>query len=265
MARRKDSPQSALSARIARMGRRRSTSGSTGQKAPGRIAQMRQIYTTTRANDPNLNWVLLLVFLVAFGVLVIVGLLIGHLVYCAILGILFGVLAAMIVLGRRAETAAYRSIEGQPGAAGAALSSLRRGWYAEREPVAAEASRRGSAARDISAAAMVFRAIGRPGVVLVAEGPKGPATRLAESERKKVVRVTGQGVPVHVLRVGQGEDTVPISKLTKRVGKLKPALTKAEVAAVNKRLKALGGMKPPVPAGVDPNRVRMDRRGLRGR
>jgi hypothetical protein len=46
---------------------------------------------------------------------------------------------------------------------------------------------------------------------------------------------------------------------------MKPVLTKAEVAAVNKRLKALGGMRPPLPAGVDPNRVRMDRKAMRGR
>ncbi|HET8601284.1 MAG TPA: DUF4191 domain-containing protein [Segeticoccus sp.] len=263
MARRKDSPQSALSQRISRMSRR-SRKGSDGAKVPGRFAQMRQIYTTTKANDPSLNWWLLLAWLVPFGVLLIVGFIVHHPLYFGVLGIVFGILAAMIVLGRRAESAAYRSIEGQPGAAGAALSSLRRGWYAEREPVAAEASRRGNA-KDVSSAAMVFRAIGRPGVVLVAEGPKGPALRLAESERKKVVRVTGQAVPVTIMRVGRGDDTVPINRLTKRVSKLKPVLTKAEAAAVNKRLKALGGVKPPVPAGVDPTKVRMDRKGLRGR
>jgi hypothetical protein len=99
----------------------------------------------------------------------------------------------------------------------------------------------------------------------VAEGPKGPAIRLAESERKKVTRVTGGNVPITVLRIGQGDDAVPVNKLTKRITKLKPTLTKAEVSAVNKRLKALGGLKPPVPAGVDPTKVRMDRKGLKGR
>ena len=43
------------------------------------------------------------------------------------------------------------------------------------------------------------------------------------------------------------------------------ARAKAEVAAVNKRLKAMGGLRPPLPAGVDPNRVRMDRKAMRGR
>jgi hypothetical protein len=46
---------------------------------------------------------------------------------------------------------------------------------------------------------------------------------------------------------------------------MKPVLTKEEVSAVNKRLKAMGGLRPPLPAGIDPNRVRMDRKAMRGR
>ena len=38
-----------------------------------------------------------------------------------------------------------------------------------------------------------------------------------------------------------------------------------DVAVVQKRLRALGGMKLPVPAGMDPNRARVDRRSMRGR
>ena len=45
----------------------------------------------------------------------------------------------------------------------------------------------------------------------------------------------------------------------------RPKLTKQEVAEVNKRLTALGGVKLPVPKGVDPMRARPDRKGMRGR
>lgn len=266
MARRKDSEQSPMPTKPSRLslrGRRKADTAPK-DKAPGRIAQMRQVYTSSRATDPNIGWWMLLAGLVVLAVMMIIGFFLGHPVYFSVLGIPLGVLAAMVVMARRAERAAYKSIEGQPGAAGAALGALKKGWYAEREPVAAEASRRGGT-RDLGNAAMIFRAIGRPGVVLVAEGPKGPALRLAESERKKVTRVTGQTVPVTVMRIGADDDAVPVNRLTKRIGKLKPVLTKAEAAAVNKRLKALGGARPPVPAGVDPNRVRMDRKGMRGR
>jgi len=167
------------------------------------------------------------------------------------------------VLSVRAKRAAYKSIEGQPGASGAALSSLRKGWFFEQQPVAAEASRAG----DMSSAAMVFRATGRPGVILVVEGPAARATKLGEAERKKVSRVAGPNVPVTVIRVGEGgsEDEVSVRKVAGKLQRMKPVLTKEEVAAVNKRLKALGGLRPPLPAGVDPNRVRMDRKAMRGR
>jgi hypothetical protein len=234
------------------------------QKKQGRLSQIRQIYTSSKVVDPSIGWWVLGTFL---GVLV-VAFLLGKLaggsawVYAVILGLPTAFLAALIVLSRRAERAAYRQIEGQPGAAGAALSALRRGWYVEQSPVAIEASRGG----DPSSAAMVFRAVGRPGVVLIGEGPKARSQKLLAQERKRIERVA-PGVPVHALRIGEGggEDEVPIRKVSSVIQRKKPALTKAEVAAVNKRLKALGGVKPPIPPGMDPNRVRMDRKALRGR
>jgi hypothetical protein len=167
------------------------------------------------------------------------------------------------VLSIRAKRAAYKSIEGKPGAAGAALSSLRRGWYFEQQPVAAEAGRAG----DTSSTALVFRATGRPGVVLVAEGPPARATKLAEAERKKISRIAGTSVPVTVIRVGEGggQNEVSVRKVAGKLQRMKPVLTKEEVSAVNKRLKAMGGLRPPLPAGVDPNRIRMDRKSMRGR
>ena len=137
---------------------------------------------------------------------------------------------------------------------------MRRGWFYDQQPVAAEAVRPG----DMSSAALVFRATGRPGVVLVAEGPPARAARLAEAERKKVARVA-PSVPVTVLRIGDAEGEVSVRKLASRLQRMKPVLTKDEAAAVNKRLKALAGSRPPIPAGVDPNRVRMDRKAMRGR
>ena len=46
---------------------------------------------------------------------------------------------------------------------------------------------------------------------------------------------------------------------------MKPVLTKAEVSVVNKRLKSLGGLRPPLPKGIDPTKARMDRKAMRGR
>jgi len=234
----------------------------TTPKKPGRVAQVRQVFTAAKAVDPQIGWWMALAFLGVLLVAVVIGVLTHFLVFAIIIGIAFAALAATIVLSRRAERAAYRQIEGQPGAVGATLSSLRRGWFFDQQPVAADAAR----ANDMASAAMVYRAVGRPGIVLIGEGPPARAQKLLAAERKRVERVA-PGVPVVLLRVGDGDGDgeVGIRKLTTRVQRLKPVLTKDEVSVVNKRLKALGGMRTPVPKGVDPTKARMDRRSMRGR
>ena len=236
---------------------------SSEPKKVGRFAQIRQVFTAAHSVDPLIGWWMALAAVGTLVVMAGIGLLVSMLVYFLILGVPMAALAASMVLSFRAKRAAYKSIEGKPGAAGAALSSLRKGWYFEQQPVAAEAGRAG----DMASAAMVFRATGRPGVVLVAEGPAARATKLAEAERKKITRIAGASVPVTVLRIGEGggKDEVSVRKVANKLQRMKPVLTKEEVAAVNKRLKAMGGLRPPLPAGVDPNRIRMDRKAMRGR
>lgn len=229
-------------------------------KGQGRIAQIRQIYQATKATDPAIGWWMLLAFLGTVAVFVLIGFLFDLPLIFGLFGLLFGPLAATIVMSRRAERAAYASIEGQPGAAGAALGSIRKGWYTDREPVAADVARGG----EIANAAVVYRALGRPGVVLVGEGPAMRVEKLLLSEKKRVERVA-PGVPVTTFRVGRGEGEVPVGKIANKVQRLRPKITKDEMSLVNKRLKALGGLRAPLPKGVDPTRARMDRRALRGR
>jgi hypothetical protein len=245
---------------------RKKSAKSTAPKKGGRfrqLGQIREVFTAARSVDPLIGWWMALAAIGALAVMVVIGLLVNRTIYFLILGLPLAALAASMTLSIRAKRAAYKSIEGKPGAAGAALSSLRKGWYFEQQPVAAEAGRAG----DMASAAMVFRATGRPGVVLVAEGPAARATKLAEAERRKISRIAGASVPVTVLRIGEGggKDEVSIRKIANKVQKMKSVLTKEEVTAVNKRLKAMGGMRPPLPAGIDPNRVRMDRKAMRGR
>jgi hypothetical protein len=230
------------------------------EKKQGRLSQIRDVYRVSKQADPLIGWFMLLSFLVVFGVLLVIGFLVKLPWIFGIFGVLFGVLAATIIMSRRAERAAYSQIEGQAGAAGAALTSIRRGWYTDREPVAADVARPG----DINSAAMVYRALGRPGVVLVGEGPKSRVQKLLATEKKRVERVA-PGVPVTTMRVGSGENEVPLPKLASKVQRLKPQITKDEMALVNKRLKALGGLRAPLPPGVDPMRARMDRKALRGK
>ena len=231
---------------------------------PGVFAQFKQVFEMTRSNDPQaMAWVAG-AFAVVFLLFLIVGFAIGHPIYLGLIGLLLGVAVALFVLGRRAKTAAYRQIEGQPGATGAVLTELRRGWRVEQEPVAAEMGR-SRQVRDLSGAAMVFRAIGKPGVVLLAEGPRGSASKLLEAERRRTARVLGPEVPVHLMRVGNDSDATPVTEVTTAMNKLPKLLTDDEIEKVTKRLRALGPARPAVPAGVDPRKARVNRAAMRGR
>ncbi|HRC64381.1 MAG TPA: DUF4191 domain-containing protein, partial [Dermatophilaceae bacterium] len=236
------------------------SSSTAAPKKPGRIAQLRTVLQQSKALDPKIVWWMAGAFVLTLAVIVGIGWLVNWPVYAAILGLPLAALAATIVMSRRAEGAAYAKLEGQPGAAGAALSSLRGGWFTSSEPVAVEGARSGSMAD----AALVYRAVGRPGVVLVAEGPEARAQRLLLAEKKRTERVA-PGVPVTVYRVGSGkeEGVVEIRKLTSKVQRMRATLSKDDVLKVNQRLRALGGVKLPVPQGIDPARARPDRKGMR--
>jgi len=237
-------------------------SSTAAPKKPGRIAQLRTVLQQSKALDPKIVWWMAGAFVLTLAVIVGIGWLVNWPVYAAILGLPLAALAATIVMSRRAEGAAYAKLEGQPGAAGAALTSLRGGWFTSSEPVAVEGARSGSMAD----AALVYRAVGRPGVVLVAEWPEARAQRLLLAEKKRTERVA-PGVPVTVYRVGSGkeEGVVEIRKLTSKVQRMRATLSKDDVLKVNQRLRALGGVKLPVPQGIDPARARPDRKGMRGR
>ncbi|GAA2722658.1 DUF4191 domain-containing protein [Cellulomonas aerilata] len=224
------------------------------QKKPRWYNQVWQAYTMTRREDPAVTWLILGAFVGVLLLFVLIGLVWFSWVYTLLLGIPFALLAAMFILARRAETAAYSQIEGQPGASRAALGTIRRGWNFPDDPVAV----------DPRTQDLVFRGVGRAGVVLIGEGPAPRIGRLLESERRKTARVL-PNVPITLLQVGRDEGQVPLRKLPRTVQKLKPTLTKQETAEIIKRLTALGAVRLPVPKGIDPMRARPDRKGMRGR
>lgn len=221
----------------------------------GRIRQMIQVFRYTQAADRSTLPLMLAAF--AGTVLLAVALLwiFGHPLYGLFVGIAFGVLAAMFVLARKAERAAYSRIAGQKGAALAAMQSIRCGWNVEDEPCQI----------DPRSQDMVFRASGRPGVALVVENSNGRVLKLLRKEAQRLDKVL-PNVPVHQIVVGDGDGEVPLPKLAGHMARLKPVLTKDEVAQVGKRLRAMPGpIRQAIPKGVDPMRARPDRRAMRGR
>jgi hypothetical protein len=221
-------------------------------KEPGRVKQLLDVFTMTRKVDSALIWWMLLAFLVPLAIGIVLAVLAASIfgaILWVVLGVVSGFLATLIVMNRRAERAAYARMEGQQGAVGAVLrATLRRGWRGSEIPVAVNPRTRDA----------VYRAVGRPGVVLIAEGPKGRTQRLVDEERRKVTRVA-PNVPVSVLRVGSDEGGIRLGQINRNLGRMKGKLTRAEVLAVSNRLESLAGGVP-VPKGIDPTKTRPVRR-----
>jgi len=194
----------------------------------GRIKQIRMAAGMVRKANP---WALPIVALIGVGILavfVIVGLVFGLFFFFLPLGILSGLMGALIAFGRFAQSAQYSTIEGQPGAAAAILQSMRGGWTVT--PAVA-------ANRNMD---VVHRAVGKPGVVLVGEGSPSRLPSLLAAEKKRISRVA-YDVPIYDLQVGDEEGQVPIRKLQRKVMRLPRNLKGQAVAELNFRLKALPG------------------------
>jgi len=223
---------------------------------PSRIKQIRQSYQMTKQSDPKIGLVLLGWFL---GVGIIAFLLVFFFVsgpaFAAIFAILCGLLAALIIFGRRAQRAALSQIEGKPGAAVAALGMLKRGWNVNPQPIAFTKQ------QDI-----VSRVVGPPGIVLIGEGNPNRLKSLMSAERVKHQRVASEA-PIHEVIVGDGEGQVPLGKLTRHVTKMKREIEPAQMTDLLARLRALDASRQqvPLPKGPVPTSMKGMRGNLRGR
>ncbi|MBD0746985.1 DUF4191 domain-containing protein [Streptomyces sp. CBMA152] len=217
---------------------------------PGRLKQIALTYKMTRKADPKVGLVVAAVGIVTFGAFLAFGFWLGHPIYLGILGFLLAFLAMAIVFGRRAERAAFGQMEGQPGAAAAVLQNIGRGWTTT--PAVAM-----NRSQDV-----VHRAVGKAGIVLVAEGNPNRVKSLLAAEKKKMARIVVD-VPVHDVMVGDGEGQVPLKKLRTTLLKLPRVLAGPQVTAANDRLRAMGDLMSnmPLPKGPMPKGMRMPRGG----
>ncbi|MCW2760480.1 MAG: hypothetical protein JWR85_681 [Marmoricola sp.] len=217
---------------------------------PGRIKQIRQSYTMTKTSDPRIGWILAGVFLLgALAGFAVMLLIFQTLVFAIVFGVLVGLLATLIIFGRRAQRAAISQIEGKPGAAAAALGMLRRGW--KTEPAIAVTKQ-----QDV-----VTRVVGPPGIVLIGEGNVNRLRPLLTSERRKHERVASE-TPIHEIVVGHEPGQVPLGKLTKHVTKLGKELKPAQMTDVLARIKALDANRSAIPMPKGPMPTSM--KGMRG-
>jgi hypothetical protein len=198
----------------------------TDPASAGRIKQIRMVAGIIRKSNPRALPLVALAGIGVIAVFVIVGLVTGLVGLLTPLGVAVGLMVAMLLFGRYAQSAQYKAVEGQPGAAAAIMQSMRGGWTVT--PAV-------SANRSMD---VVHRAVGRPGVVLVGEGSPNRLASLLAAEKKRVSRVAFD-VPIYDLQVGDEEGQIPIRKLQRKMMRLPRNLKGPAVADLNFRLKAL--------------------------
>lgn len=206
--------------------------------------QIFQAFKMQRKEDKGLiPWMLgsfLLIVAVVFGI----GWLLDIHWFVLPVGIAFGLLAAVIIFGRRVQKSVYGKAEGQPGAAAWALENMRGRWRVT--PTVA-----GTTQLDA-----VHRVIGRPGVILVAEGSPHRVKGLLGQEKKRISRLIGD-TPIYDVIVGNDEGQVPLKGLQKHLMKLPNNLRPNDIDSVEKRLAALANRGAAMPKGPTPQGVKM--------
>jgi hypothetical protein len=205
-----------------------------------RFQTFRDAYAVTKQVKPWISIALIAVFLVTWAIGIGIGIAIGQPVYLGFVFLPIALLAAMLLFTRQAGSAAYVSIEGQIGAGASVLMSIRKGWTTT--PAVAVSRNQD----------MVYRSVGRAGIVISGEGSDS-VRQMMSDERKKAERFA-PGVPVIEILIGNEENRTPIKKLQREMRRLPKKLTAHQMREVRARLKAVGGMSMPIPKGPMPTR-----------
>jgi hypothetical protein len=204
-----------------------------------RAKQIRQAFTITRQSDPRLIWFMLAGFLLPVALLVAIGQVVGSPVALGILGALLGVVGATLVFGRRVQRTMYAQAEGQLGAGAFVLQRMRGDW---RVTPAVGFNREQD---------LVHRVLGRPGVVLVAEGSPTRVRALLATEKKRLSRVVGE-TPVYDVIIGNDAGQVALKDLERHFLKLPRNIKPKTVNELDRRLTALANAQGPLPVPKGP-------------
>lgn len=218
-------------------------------KMGDRVRVIRDNYRMAKEYDPKLGWILLAILVVGLGAFIALGVTTGNIFTWLIVGVSTVIVVVSIVFSRRAMRSAYKSIEGQPGAAVAIVQNMSKAGWGITAGVAANKHQD-----------LVHRAIGRPGIVLIGEGTSPALPALLASEQKRTKRFVPDA-PISELIVGTEEGQVPIAKLDKHLRKMPKVLAPGEVTAMRKRLDALAAAPLPIPKGPMPKSGRVPRGG----
>lgn len=223
--------------------------------APAKRRWYQNLADAYRVTARTYSWigvVLIAIPVVIIGLAVLISITSGRWVWPILISIMLALLVDMIVLSLLLRPAMYKQLDGTVGSVYSVISQIKRGWVVREEPI--------QVTRDQD---LIWRLVGRPGVIFISEGPTSRVMPLMVAERKRVNRIA-KNVPVHFIQVGPGEGQIPLGKLNRAINKLPAKLTRHEVPAVAARIDAVGNKGLPIPKGIDPTNTKMNRRALRG-
>ena len=158
------------------------------------------------------------------------------------LGILTAVILVLVVLNLRSTKAMMAEAEGKPGAAAQILEMMRGDWRVT------------PALASTTSFDFVHLVIGRPGVILLAEGNPNRVRGLLGQEKRRLSKVIGNA-DMRDYIIGNEEGQVPLAKLRVTLMKLPRTISAKEVNALDTRLKALTA-RPQMPKGAIPKNMR---------
>ncbi|CAI9399840.1 MULTISPECIES: DUF4191 domain-containing protein [Aestuariimicrobium] len=219
----------------------------------GTVRQLTETYKRTQEYDKALPWMLLGAFLVALVVFLVVGLIVQPWWMWLLLGISFGLVAAMLVLLWRVRKATYARFDGQAGSGEVALSMLDKKKWTTTPAIT------GTRQLDV-----IHRALGPSGLFLIAEGDPNRLKSLLSTEVRRHEQATN-GVKVITIQMGSKPGQVPLNKLADHLKKQPKTLDAARLADLQSRLRALDTMRNKLPIPKGPLPTRGSRSSLRGR
>ncbi|WP_249997705.1 DUF4191 domain-containing protein [Actinoplanes sp. M2I2] len=212
-----------------------------------RLKQIGQVFSFTAKQDKWFVPLLAAAVLIPLAITVVLVLLAGW-IYLPI-GIMVTLLAAVIVLNLRSNAAMMNAAEGQPGAAASLMENMRGDWRVR--PAAASTTQYD----------MVHVVVGRPGVILLAEGNPQRVRGLLGQEKRRLSKVIGNA-PLYDYVIGTEEGQLPVRKLRSTMMRLPRNLTGKDVNSLDKRLGALMA-RPQMPKGAIPKNMRPSKGAFR--
>ena len=249
------------------------------QKKQSTWSIIKTMYTYTAKVDKPLPWLLALCFIVPIAVFVVLGLVfhwnVVSWVLFMVLAVMLGLLLGTFVLGKRFDRAAYAKMDGTPGAGLQILQGLnKRGYFFFERPIWGD--------RDMN---IISLGTGYQGIYLVGEGNASKITPAMNTIEKEIKRqMQGSAIDFNKIIIGAQNDSKEQIKAARESGRpvhvtlnrlqslVAPTfkrrnLTKPELEQINGRLRTYVKRKETMnlPKGMDPTRMKINRRAMRGR